>query len=136
MKKILMVEDDPVIVQAYRTALERRGFEVQVAEDGLVAMKNILQWPPDLVLLDIMMPKVDGTYVLKFIRSRPELKHAKVIVLSNASLADAGSGALAQNPDAVFLKSQCTPTLVAEKINELLGGAGSSASSAPPASAE
>jgi len=72
-------------------------------------------------VLDVMMPKVDGTYVLKFIRSRPELKHIKVIVLSNASIADAGSPVLAQNPDFVFLKSLCTPKLLAAKINEILG---------------
>jgi DNA-binding response OmpR family regulator len=121
MKTIMMVEDDPVIVQVYRSALERRGFAVTVAEDGLVAMKIILQCRPDLVVLDVMMPKVDGTYVLKFIRSRAELKQTKVIVLSNATIADAGSLALAQNPDAVFLKSQCTPRLLASKIYELLG---------------
>jgi CheY-like chemotaxis protein len=117
----MLVEDDPVIVQVYRGALQRRGFQVEVAEDGLVAMKNILQLRPDLVVLDVMMPRVDGTYVLKFIHSRPEIKDTKVIVLSNASIADAGSPVLAQNPDAVFLKSQCTPTMLAAKINELLG---------------
>jgi len=121
MKTIMIVEDDPVIVQVYRGPLERQGFAVTVAEDGLVAMKTILQSVPDLVVLDVMMPKVDGTYVLKFIRSRPELKHIKVIVLSNASIADAGSPVLAQNPDFVFLKSLCTPKLLAAKINEILG---------------
>ena len=81
-----------------------------------------MQLRPDLVLLDVMMPKVDGKYVLKFIRSRPELKATKVIILSNATHRGRGeSMALAQNPDAVFLKSQCTPALLAEKINELLG---------------
>jgi CheY-like chemotaxis protein len=121
MKTILMVEDDPLIVQVYRGPLKNRGFNVEVAEDGLVAMKGLLQWRPDLVVLDVMMPKVDGAYVMKFIRSRPELEATKIIVLSNASIADAGTGTVAQNPDAVFLKGQCTPSLLAEKINELLG---------------
>ena len=121
MKSIMLVEDDPVIVQVYRGALQRRGFQVEVAEDGLVAMKSILQLRPDLVVLDVMMPKVDGTYVLKFIHARPELSHVKVIVLSNASITDAGSPVLAQNPDAVFLKSQCTPSELTHTINVLLG---------------
>lgn len=121
MKTLMIVEDDPLIVQVYRGALERRGFNVTVAEDGLVAMKIVLQCRPDLVVLDVMMPKVDGTYVLKFIRGRPELKDTKVIVLSNATIADAGSLTLAQNPDAVFLKSQCTPGILAAKVCELLG---------------
>jgi DNA-binding response OmpR family regulator len=122
MKTILFVEDDPVIVQVYRGPLQQRGFEVQVAEDGLVAMKGILQLRPDLVLLDVVMPKVDGKYVLNFIRSRSELKATKVIILSVATYADAGAEAVAQRPDAFFLKSQCTPSLLVEKINELLGG--------------
>jgi CheY-like chemotaxis protein len=121
MKTILFVEDDPIIVHVYRGPLKNRGFQVDLAEDGLAAMKVLLQLRPDLVLLDVMLPKVDGNYVLKFIRSRPELKATKVIILSNASIADAASEALSQHPDAVFLKSQCTPALLAEKINELLG---------------
>lgn len=128
MKTVMIVDDDPVTVQVYRGALERRGFDVRVAEDGLVAMKNILQWRPNLVVLDVMMPKVDGAYVLKFIHSRLELKDTRIIVLSNASLADAGNPVLAQKPDAVFLKSQCTPDLLAAKINEVLAVA------APPES--
>ncbi|MGA2246337.1 MAG: response regulator [Verrucomicrobiota bacterium] len=133
MKTLMIVEDDPVIVQVYRDALQRRGFAVEVAEDGLVAMRNLLQLRPDLVVLDVMMPKVDGVYVLKFIRSRPELKHTRVVVLSNATIADVGSPVLAQNPDGVFLKSQCTPSLLAAKINELLGIAEPPAPTEPPA---
>ena len=121
MKTILFVEDDPIIVQVYRGPLKKGGYQVEVAEDGLEAMKVVLQLRPDLVLLDVMMPKVDGTYVLKYIRSRPELQHTKVIVLSNASFADAGKGTVAQNPDRVFLKSQATPKELLMVINELLG---------------
>ena len=122
MKTILLVEDDPLIVQVYRGPLQKRGFEVHVAEDGLMAMKRLLQLRPEVVLLDVLMPKVDGKYVLKFIRSRPELQATKVIILSDATFADAGSEVVAQHPDAAFLKSHCTPHLLAEKINELLGG--------------
>jgi len=132
MKTILLVEDDPIIVQVYREPLKKRGFQVEVAEDGLVAMKGLLQWHPDLVVLDVMMPKVDGPYVLKYLRSRPELKDTKVIVLSNASIADAAKATLAQNPEAVFLKSQCTPKLLAEKINDLLGLESPAAPPPPP----
>jgi CheY-like chemotaxis protein len=122
MKKILFVEDDPIIVQVYRGPLKNAGFQVDVAEDGLKALRVLLDLRPDLVLLDVMMPKVDGTYVLKFIHSRPELKDTKVIVLSNASLADLAKEALAQNPDRVFLKSQSTPKELLKAVHELLGG--------------
>ena len=121
MKTILFVEDDPIIIQVYRGPLKNSGFQVEVAEDGLVAMKLIPQMRPDLVLLDVMMPKVEGTYVLKYIRSRPELKATKVIILSNATNADVASEVLAQNPDRVFLKSQSTPKDLVKAVTELLG---------------
>ena len=122
MRKILFVEDDPIIIQVYRGPLKNAGYEVEVAEDGLKALKILLDLRPDLVLLDVMMPKVDGTYVLKFIHSRTELKNTKVIVLSNASLADIGKETLAQHPDRVFLKSQTTPKELLKAASELLGG--------------
>jgi CheY-like chemotaxis protein len=121
MKTILFVDDDPFIVQVYQRALKAGGFHVETAEDGLLAMKVLPQLCPDLVVLDVLMPKVDGTYVLKFIRSRPELNSVKVIVLSEAINADAGQNVLALNPDRVFLKSQATPKEVLKTARELLG---------------
>jgi CheY-like chemotaxis protein len=85
VKTILLVEDNPVIVLAYCRHLEGIGFRVEVADDGLAAMKMLRSLKPDLVLLDIMMPRVDGTVVLKYIRSEPELKAIPVIVLSEVS---------------------------------------------------
>jgi DNA-binding response OmpR family regulator len=69
MKTILFVEDDAVIVQSYRMGLERAGFRVEVAEDCLAAMKILLLLKPNLVLLDLMMPKLNGADVLKYIHS-------------------------------------------------------------------
>ena len=129
MKTILLVEDDPVIVLVYRRPLEECGFRVEVAEDGLTAMKTLLPLKPDLVVLDIMMPKVDGTYVLKFIRSQAELQATKVILLSDASMADLAQNAITLKPERVFLKSQCTPKRLVEAVQELLAGG----PSAPPA---
>ena len=120
-KTILLVDDNPLIVAAYRGALERRGYRVETAGDGLEAMKTVAALKPDLVVLDLVMPKMDGSYVLKFIRSQAGLKSVPVIVLSEATNADVARPALDQNPDAVFHKSQCTVKLLAEKIQELLG---------------
>jgi CheY-like chemotaxis protein len=122
-KTILLVDDNAVVLAAYRGAMERRGYRVETSEDGLEAMRKLASLTPDLVVLDLLMPKVDGAYVLKFIRSQARLKSVRVIVLSDASIADAAQPALSQNPDAVFLKSQCTASLLVDKIAALLGGA-------------
>lgn len=120
MKTILFVDDDPIIIQVYRGALTNGGYRVEVATDGLEAMKVLSQLRPDLVLLDVLMPKLDGAYVLNFIHTRPELKATKVIVLSGAALADAAKPTLVQNPDRVYLKSEMTPKELLQTVNEML----------------
>ena len=119
-KTILFVEDNPVIIQIYRSHLEKNGFHVEVSEDGLDAIKKLLPLKPDLVLLDLMMPKVDGTHVLKFIREHAELSNTRVIILSDATIADAAAGAIALKPDRIFLKSECTLKQLLAAVRELL----------------
>lgn len=122
MKRILHVEDDALIVQIYRPALVRAGFSVEVAEDGLIASKMLFQARPDLVVLDLLLPKLEGADVIKFIRSKPNLKSLPVIVLSQASIADQGVTAAALGADRILYKSQCTPAILIGIINELLDG--------------
>jgi CheY-like chemotaxis protein len=122
MKTILFVDDNPIVVQAYRMALERAGYKVETAADGLAAMKVLLTLKPDAVLLDLMMPVVDGKYVLKYIRSQPELESTRVIILSDATIADRGLEVRDLNPDRLLLKSECTPKLLNDTLAELLGG--------------
>ena len=124
MKTILFVDDNPIVVQAYRMALERAGYKVETAADGLAAMKVVLTLKPDAVLLDLMMPIVDGKYVLKYIRSQPELESTRVIILSDATVADRGLEVRDLNPDRLLLKSECTPKLLNDTLAELLGESG------------
>src|SRR5579859_1482037 len=109
MKTILYVEDNPLVVLAYKNVLVREGFNVEVAEDGLVAMKKLVATKFDLVLLDLIMPKINGTDVLKYIRSTPALKAMPVVILSDGSIADAAQGALAIGVEGALLKSTCNP---------------------------
>ena len=81
--KILLVEDDPMIVRMYQRKLEQEGFKVSLAfngEEGLAALK---QDKPDIVLLDIMMPKMNGIEMLKAVKADPSLKDIPVVILTN-----------------------------------------------------
>ena len=122
MKTILHVEDDALIVHIYRQALIRAGFEVEVAADGLIASKMLFKKRPDVVVLDLLMPKLAGADVIKFMRSTPALKSTPVIILSDASIADLGIEAITLGAERVFLKSQCSPNQLITAINEILGG--------------
>ena len=121
MKTILFVDDDPIIIHVYRSALKNAGYLVEVAADGVEAMQVLPQLCPDLVLLDILMPKIDGQHVLEFIHSRPELKATRVIVFSDAALSDVARSTLVQYPQA-YPKSGMTPKKLLQAINELLNG--------------
>jgi CheY-like chemotaxis protein len=122
MKTILFVEDDPVIIHVYRAKFMREGFRVEVACDGLSAIKLLPAARPDLVVLDLMMPKFNGVDVLKFIRAEPELKTIPVIILSNAYLTDLAQAAARLGVELALLKSGCTPAQLLEAVNQLLEG--------------
>ena len=122
MKTIFLIEDDAVVVKVYGAKFEREGFRVEVAEDGLVAMKKLLLVRPDIVILDLMMPKLNGVDVLKYIRSTPELKKTPVIILSNAHMTSLAQEAAAIGAEKALLKSSCTPGQLLEVINSLLSG--------------
>lgn len=121
-KTILYVEDDPVVLTAYRNCLEREGFSVESAKDGLEAMKVLLRLVPDLVVLDLMLPKFDGGEVLKFIQSNPRLKTVPVIILSTNSIVDADEEYVLEGANRRFIKDQCTFPMVLQSIRELLVG--------------
>ena len=120
MTTIFLVEDDTVVVQVYRAKLLREGFGVEVAEDGLVAVKMLSAMKPDVVVLDLMMPKFSGVDVLKYIRNTPALKDTPVIILSNAHMTRLAQEAAAIGAERALLKSSCTPGQLIAVINDLL----------------
>src|ERR1700689_2157739 len=109
MKLILLIEDDVVIVHVYRKRLLREGFRVEVAEDGVAAMKMLATLNADLVVLDLMMPKFNGVEVLKYVRSIPALKSIPVIILSNANMNELTQAAAAVGAERALPKAGCTP---------------------------
>ena len=118
MKTILHIEDNPVEALAYRSPLTRAGYQVLSVEDGVAACKILHQGGPDLVLLDLLMPRFGGADVLKFIRDTPALKGLPVIVLSGVTFSDHGEKARELGVDRIFYKAECTPSLLIQAIQE------------------
>jgi CheY-like chemotaxis protein len=123
MKTIFFVEDNAGVVEVYRESLVREGFEVLVAEDGIAAMRLLREGSPDLVILDLLMPRLNGADVLKYIRTTPAHAQAKVVIFSNAYQSDiydillkAGKYA----PDDFLLKLSCTPEKLVSVVKSLL----------------
>lgn len=122
MKTVAFIEDDPVVIDIYRPRLERAGFGVTTAQDGLAALKLLRDQVPDLVILDLLMPKFSGMDVLKFIRSQDRLRTVPVLVLSNFYLNETVQEAVHRDADCALLKSQCTPSLLLDVVNHLVNG--------------
>jgi len=120
MKKILLVEDDAFVSDIYQTKLAHEGFEVIVSRNGLEAVKKLEELVPDLILLDIIMPYMDGIEVLKKIKSNEALKEIPVILLTNLSEKEKIDEALGIGANDYLIKSHFTPSEVVGKINALL----------------
>jgi chemosensory pili system protein ChpA (sensor histidine kinase/response regulator) len=122
LKTIFFVEDSEVELLAYKRVLERAGYCVQAAKDGLEAIRLLHNVMPDLVLLDLLMPRFDGVEVMKFIRSETRLKTVPVIIFSTNSIIEAQDEPLLETATKRLLKSQCNPTILLEAIREILTG--------------
>ena len=122
MKTIILVENDPVVIKVYGSEFELEGFGVEVAPDGLVALKMLTAVRPDVVVVDMTIPKSHGTDVIKYIRSTPALKTIPVVILTKAymTMTSLVQQAAAIGADMALLKSSCTPGQLLEVINGLL----------------
>lgn len=85
MKKILIVDDEPNILMSLEFLMKKSGYEVYIARDGAEALTMIDAEHPDIIILDIMMPNVDGYEVCQSVKNDPELYHIKIIFLSAKS---------------------------------------------------
>ena len=122
MKKIFFVEDDKEIISIYRTTFTDQGFQFECAEDGLAAVKMLPLVKPDILVLDLMLPKLNGVDVLKFVRSHAELQETPVIIFSNAFMSDMAQRAAIEGANIGLLKSACAPQKLVEVVNHLLYG--------------
>ena len=119
MKSILLVEDDPFVVDIYTTKLESAGFSIDVAEDGEDALRKLKEKKPDLMILDIVLPNIDGWELLKKIRTELGLEDLKVVVLSNLSQKEEVQKGVELGAVKYFIKANFTPSEVVEEIKKI-----------------
>ncbi len=116
MKNILLIEDDPFLVDIYTTKLKELSFSVEVASDGEEGLRKLKEKDFDLLILDIVLPHIDGWQVLKQISENEKLKNLKVIVLSNLGQKEEVEKGLKLGAVKYLIKAHYTPLEVIEEI--------------------
>ena len=119
-KRVLVVDDEPNIVMSLEFLMRRAGFEVAVARNGREALEALEGVPPDLLLLDAMMPEFDGYEVCERIRARPEWNATKIVMLTARGREVERERGLALGADAYVTKPFSTRDLV-EQVKHMLG---------------
>jgi DNA-binding response OmpR family regulator len=115
-KRILLVEDDDALANVYLTRLTAEGFDIKRVSNGEDALVSALEYHPDLVLLDVMMPKVSGFEVLDILRNTPDTMNLKVIMLTALSQDSDKARAEALGVDDYLVKSQVVIADVVDRI--------------------
>lgn len=120
-KKILLVEDDTFILEMYATKLLNFGYDVLTATDGEEALKIIKDKCPDFILLDLVLPSMDGFDVLKAIKKDAKTKSIPVVLLTNLGERKDVETGLKLGANDYLIKAHFTPSEVIEKIQNLMG---------------
>lgn len=120
MSKLLIVEDDPFLSKMYSKKFQIAGYEVDVAQNGLEALIKVKEFKPDLVLMDILMPKMNGMEALDKLKSNEETKDIPVIMLTNLSTTDDAETAIKKGAAKYIIKSEVTPAQVVKAAAEIL----------------
>jgi len=122
MKKILIFEDDPVLGRVCERLLVKHGFSVAVATDGAMGLELLTTFRADAILLDLMMPKVNGVEVLRRLRAQPAFREIPVIVLTNACVPYLIAQAAEAGANHILDKSKLNPVVLTELLRGLVGG--------------
>lgn len=119
-KIVLLVEDDTFLLSMYTTKFELENFKVLAAEDGEKGLKMAIKENPDIILLDIMLPKMDGMEVLKKLKVDSKTKNIPVILLTNLSQKNEIEQAMSLGANDYLIKAHFMPSEVVEKIKNIL----------------
>lgn len=120
MAKVAIIEDDPAISQMYRIKFEAEGYTVETAENGALGLKLAESMKPDIILLDLMMPEMNGHDMLVELRKTAWGANIKVVILTNMGEQEAPEGLRDLGVRAFILKADMTPRQVAEIVKKQL----------------
>jgi len=121
-EKILVVDDEELIRKIYFERLNFEGFQVETASDGQEALEKIKTFVPDLILLDILMPRKDGFATLEELKKNPQLKDIAIIILTNAGREDDIKKGIFLGANDYLVKTNYSPNEIVGKITALLKG--------------
>lgn len=125
-KKVLIVEDDTALFNMYSVELKIKGYDVLNVNDGLLAMPKARDYKPDIILLDIMLPGMNGLNILTELKTDPQTSEIPVIMLTNYGSEDNVKKALESGATDYIMKYKILPSELSEKIQVVLGSSGDS----------
>lgn len=120
MKRILLIEDDPFLAEIYVTRFKSAGFDIEVARDSVLGVSKTKESKPDLILLDIVIPNMNGFEVLRLLKKDADVSDIPVVILSNLGEEENVKKGLSLGAVAYFIKAHYTPTEVVVKVKEIL----------------
>lgn len=120
MKKILIIDDDPMVIDTYGPKFRSAGYEVETAPDGETGLAKIESFKPDLIHLDLLLPKFDGVEIIKVLRSHEEWKRTPIVVLSTAYNSDIVQEAWKAGATICFSKHDTTPTRFFDTVHRIM----------------
>ncbi|MBU1089782.1 response regulator [Patescibacteria group bacterium] len=118
--KVLIIEDNEDLSNMFQTAFEAKGYEVEASLNGMDGITKAAEWKPDVILLDIMMPQMNGYEVLQALKNNTSLP-TKVVISSNLEQEKDAQKAMAMGADLYLKKSEHTPFEAVDKVNALMG---------------
>lgn len=120
MTKILIVEDDIYLLKLYGEIFSKEGFQVELAEDGKEGIEKAQIFEPEIILLDLMLPYIDGFGVLEAVKADPKTKNTKIVITTNLDSTMQRQKALSMGADKFLVKSGDTPGNILDEVKSLI----------------
>lgn len=121
-KKVLIIEDDEPYRKIYSRKFELSGYAVETAGDGVTGLEKMRIFRPDIALVDLMMPRMDGFQVIDQVKADPALQHIPIVVLTNLSTSEDAKKVLEKGAASVIIKSDVEPGMIVQWADKIIAG--------------